>query len=47
MESEDVGSFIEVLQAKMLESYVEALKSIDYKGKPIIACVGGKGVCHD
>jgi len=42
VESEDVGSFIEVLQAKMLESYVEALKSIDYKGKPIIACVAGK-----
>ncbi|HUI40204.1 MAG TPA: acyl-CoA synthetase, partial [Methanothrix sp.] len=42
VESEDVGSFIVVLQAEILESYVESLKSIDYKGKPIIACVAGK-----
>jgi acyl-CoA synthetase (NDP forming) len=37
-----VASFIVVLQAEILESYVEALKSIDYRGKPIIACVTGK-----
>jgi acetate---CoA ligase (ADP-forming) len=36
------GSFIVVLQAERLESYVDALKSVDYKGKPIIACVAGK-----
>ncbi len=42
VESEDVGSFMVVLQAEILESYVEALRSIDYKGKPIIACVAGK-----
>ncbi|VVB70405.1 Acetate--CoA ligase [ADP-forming] II [uncultured archaeon] len=42
VDSDDVGSFIVVLQAEILESYVEALKSIDYKGKPIIACVAGK-----
>jgi acyl-CoA synthetase (NDP forming) len=42
VDSGDVGSFIVVLQAEILESYVEALKSIDYKGKPIIACVAGK-----
>lgn len=42
VESQDVGSFIVVLQAEILESYVEALKSIDYRGKPIIACVAGK-----
>jgi len=41
-DSQDVGSFIVVLQAEILESYVDALKSIDYKGKPIIACVAGK-----
>jgi acyl-CoA synthetase (NDP forming) len=42
VESEDVGSFIVVLQAEILESYVSTLESIDYKGKPIIACVAGK-----
>jgi acyl-CoA synthetase (NDP forming) len=42
VESEDVGSFMVVLQAEILESYVEALRSVDYKGKPIIACVAGK-----
>lgn len=42
VESEDVGSFIVVLQAEILGSYVESLKNIDYKGKPIIACVAGK-----
>lgn len=42
VDSEDVGSFIVVLQAEILESYVETLKSINYKGKPIIACVAGK-----
>ncbi len=42
IESDDVGSFMVVLQAEILESYVEALRSIDYKGKPIIACVAGK-----
>lgn len=42
VESNDVGSFIVVLQAEILDSYVDTLKSIDYKGKPIIACVAGK-----
>jgi acyl-CoA synthetase (NDP forming) len=42
VDSDDVGSFIVVLQAEILESYVEALKSINYRGKPIIACVAGK-----
>ena len=42
VDSDDVGSFIVVLQAEILDSYVDALKSIDYKGKPIIACVAGK-----
>jgi hypothetical protein len=38
-----VGSFILVLRAEILESYVVALRSVDYKGKPIIARVAGKG----
>ena len=42
VESDDVGSFIVVLQAEILDSYVDSLKYIDYKGKPIIACVAGK-----
>lgn len=42
VESDDVGSFIVVLQAEILGSYVDALEDIDYKGKPIIACVAGK-----
>jgi acyl-CoA synthetase (NDP forming) len=42
VDSNDVGSFIVILQAEILDSYVDTLKSIDYKGKPIIACVAGK-----
>jgi acyl-CoA synthetase (NDP forming) len=42
VESDDVGSFMVVLQAEILETYVDALKSINYKGKPIFACVAGK-----
>jgi acyl-CoA synthetase (NDP forming) len=42
VESSDVGSFIVVLQAEILGSYVDPLKDIDYKGKPIVACVAGK-----
>ena len=42
VDSQDVGSFIVVLQAEILDSYVDSLKSVDYKGKPIIACVAGK-----
>lgn len=42
VESEDVGSIIVVLQAEILDSYAEGLKGIDFKGKPIIACVAGK-----
>jgi acyl-CoA synthetase (NDP forming) len=47
VESNDVGSFIVVLQAEILGSYIDALKSIDYKGKPIIACVAGKEFALD
>jgi acyl-CoA synthetase (NDP forming) len=42
IDSAEVGSFIVVLQAEILESYIEALKSIDFRGKPVIACVAGK-----
>ncbi|MDD1753969.1 MAG: acetate--CoA ligase family protein [Methanotrichaceae archaeon] len=42
IDSEEVGSFIVVLQAEILESYIEALKGIDFRGKPVVACVAGK-----
>jgi acyl-CoA synthetase (NDP forming) len=42
IDSDEVGSFIVVLQPEILESYIEALKSIDFRGKPVIACVAGK-----
>jgi len=47
VDSDDVGSFIVVLQAEILDSYVDALNSVDYKGKPIIACVAGKEFAMD
>ncbi|MEA2045004.1 MAG: acetate--CoA ligase family protein [Euryarchaeota archaeon] len=47
VESEDVGSFIVVLQAEVLGSYVEPLGDIDYKGKPVMACVAGKEFAID
>ena len=42
VESEDVGSFIVILQAEILGSYVAPLGGIDYGGKPIMVCVAGK-----
>jgi acyl-CoA synthetase (NDP forming) len=42
VESSDVGSIIVILQAEILGSYVDPLKDIDYKGRPIVACVAGK-----
>jgi acyl-CoA synthetase (NDP forming) len=47
VESEDVGSFIVILQAEILGSYAETLGKIDYKGKPILACVAGKEFAMD
>jgi len=47
VDSTDVGSFIVVLQAEILGSYVEPLSTIDYKGKPIMACVAGKEFALD
>ena len=38
VDSSDVGSFIVILQAEILESYIDTLKSIDYKG----LCLAGK-----
>lgn len=42
VDRDDVGSFIVVLQAEMLESYVDTFKTIDFRDKSIIACVARK-----
>jgi len=47
LDSVDVGGFIVVLQAEILNSYVEPLKSIDYRGKPILTCVACKEFAMD
>jgi acyl-CoA synthetase (NDP forming) len=47
IESHVVGSFIVVLQTEILGTYVQPLKDIDYKGKPIMACVAGKEFAMD
>ena len=45
--SEDVGGFIIVLQAEKLGPYVEPLRSIDCKRKPILAVVPAKEFVMD
>lgn len=42
IESNDVHSFIVVIQGEMLNSFVETMKNIDYKGKPVVCCVACK-----
>jgi acyl-CoA synthetase (NDP forming) len=39
LQSGNISSFIVILQAEILQSYVEELKKIDYQGKPILSCV--------
>jgi acyl-CoA synthetase (NDP forming) len=45
--SEDVGGLLVVIQGEILGSFVDALKSIDYKGKPILSCVAVKEFMMD
>lgn len=40
--SEDVGSFIVVIQTEMLGAYIDTLRAIDYRGRPILAVVASK-----
>jgi acyl-CoA synthetase (NDP forming) len=47
VESNEVGSFVVVLQGEILGSFVEPLKNIDYKGKPVMACVACKEFSMD
>jgi len=42
VESSDVQSFIVIIQGEMLSSFVDVMKSIDYKEKPIVCCVACK-----
>jgi len=47
VESTDVHSVIVVVQGEILESYVDTLASIDYKGKPVVCCVACKEFMMD
>lgn len=42
VESNDVHSFIVIIQGEMLHSFVDTMKSIDYKDKPVVCCVACK-----
>ncbi len=40
--SNDVQSVIVIIQGEKLASFVDAMKAIDYKGKPVVCCVACK-----
>ena len=42
IESDDVGGFIVVLQGEILGSFLNPLKSLDFRNKPILTCVACK-----
>lgn len=39
VQSNNINNFIAVIQAEILETYLETLKQIDFQGKPILLCV--------
>ncbi len=39
LQSDNISSFVAILQAEILQTYVEELKKIDFRGKPILLCV--------
>lgn len=47
VQSEDVHSLVVIVQGEMLNSYVDTLAGIDYKGKPIFCCVACKEFMMD
>ena len=47
VESNDVHSLIVVLQGEILDSYVDTLAGINYKGKPVVCCVACKEFMMD
>jgi acyl-CoA synthetase (NDP forming)/RimJ/RimL family protein N-acetyltransferase len=42
VESNDVHSFIVIIQGEMLHAFVDVMKNIDYKDKPVVCCVACK-----
>ncbi len=42
VESNDVHSFIVIIQGEMLNAFVDTMKNIDYKDKPVVCCVACK-----
>jgi acyl-CoA synthetase (NDP forming) len=42
IDSDDVGGLIVVLQGEILGTFLEPLKALDFKGKPILTCVACK-----
>lgn len=47
VQSEDVHSFIVIVQGEMLNSYVDTLAGINYKEKPVLCCVACKEFMMD
>jgi len=45
--SEDVHSIIAIIQGEKLGSFVEAMKNLDYRGKPVVCCVACKEFMMD
>lgn len=42
VEAGDVHSFIVIIQGEILGSFVDVMKNIDYRGKPVVCCVACK-----
>ncbi|MGD0229511.1 MAG: GNAT family N-acetyltransferase [Syntrophorhabdales bacterium] len=47
VQSEEVHSLVVIVQGEMLDSYVDTLAGIDYKGKPVLCCVACKEFMMD
>jgi acyl-CoA synthetase (NDP forming) len=39
LRSDKISSFIVILQAEILDTYVKEFKKIDFRNKPILSCV--------
>ncbi len=39
VQSDNISSFIAIIQAEILQTYLDKLKQIDFRGKPILLCV--------
>lgn len=47
VESAEVHAVVVIVQGEILESYVQTLASIDYRGKPVLCCVACKEFMMD